>query len=155
MMELRVSSVSLCFCLSFRPHLSLTVFVCVCVCVCVCANSQAWGYPTECILWVVFKGCCWVTAALPLRLGELWIATNQWHTVSQLPDWLQCHIAPSGLTQAHNKDCMADWTKVSLSLLLIISSACFRFLMLHSLPSLFKSKYPNQHVNTHYCANSN
>lgn len=87
------------------PHTPVSCWICV------HANSQARGYPTECVLWFVFKGCCWVTT-LPPCWGELWIAINQWHTVSQLPDWLRCHIYIAKWAYTESA-----WAKVSLPLL--------------------------------------
>lgn len=156
-MEPRVSSVSLRFCLLLLPaHLSLTVIACVCR---LLARHRA--IQQSVILWFVFKGCCWVTATLLLCLGELWISINQWHTVSQLPDWLQWLTVYLLVGTHSHKNCfLTDSTKVSLFLSFLFKallsshlSDCFP--LLYSLLSLFKSKQPNLHVSTHYCMNSN
>ncbi len=141
-MELRVSSVSLCFCLSLVSTLPFLFMY-----VCVYANSQALDYPTKCILLFVFEGCCWVTATLPLCLGELWIAINQWHTVSQLPGWLHCHISVSGLMQS--QECLADWTQVSVSFLL-----SYHLISLFLFSSIILPPLITQAHKPHHCSNT-
>lgn len=107
--ELRVSSVSLCFCLSFLPYLCLMVRHGV---------QQA-------VFYQLFSRVVALRQQLPLCLRELWIAINQWHT---------CFPVARVIAVPGN----AEWANTESQRLFGRWKSVSVFLLLYSLLSLFK-----------------
>lgn len=126
--------------LSFLP--SLPLFHCICLCM--YANNQPWGYPTACILWVVFKGLLPGDSNSSTALR--W-ALNSHKSIAHSFPAARLIAVPYIVKWAYTESQglfgkLTQGTKVSLSLpcTLIISSPCFCFLQLYCFLSLFQSK---------------